>query len=250
MTTNKKILIVDDDSFNREGMSLYLTRHGFTILEAGDEKTAYASVGRYLPDAAIIDIVIPPAPGARTQMNRSAGIRLAKRIKHMNPSLGVVLFSAHEDRGSEVWDMVRDGVRGLVYKLKGCQPSAILRAIEDAMAGQVSIDPEVLTDRRSLAEELLSRLASDERIWIKRAMTHLDKLTPREHDIARRLAASHNVQGIANATGITPKTVENHISHVYSKLGLTGLASDDPRLRKAMILAKTYMIRELQEGSQ
>ena len=35
------ILIVDDDAFNREGIRLYLRRQGFSILEAGDEATAY-----------------------------------------------------------------------------------------------------------------------------------------------------------------------------------------------------------------
>lgn len=240
-----KILIIDDDIFNRDGLRLYLKHQGFEILEAGDAATAYQVATAQQPDVAIIDIVIPTAPRASLQMSRSTGIRLARQLKKAIPSLGIVFFSAHEDRGSEVWEMVQEGTRGLVYKLKGCRPGALLQAIHEAMAGHVLIDSEVLTNPRSLVDELLERLTADERPWVESAVACLDRLTPREQDIAHRLAASHTTQGIARSLGIAPKTVENHIGHIYSKLELSNLTGKDTSLRKVMILAKACMVNDL-----
>ena len=80
--------------------------------------------------------------------------------------LGVVLFSAYEDRGREVLEMVRQGVRGLAHKLKGCPPKALLEAINEVRLGRVLIDPEV-TNPHSLADEFRARLTAEERPWVE-----------------------------------------------------------------------------------
>ena len=54
-----------------------------------------------------------------------------------------------------------------------------------------------------------------------------------------------SVQRIAEALGIERKTVENHISNVYRKLGLDGVDQSATGLRKATLLAKAFMIYDL-----
>lgn len=239
------ILLVDDDAFNREGIRLYLKGQGYDVAEAGDAESAWGTTesGRF--DAAVVDISIPPDGRTPSHPSHSHGIGLARRIKAERPSLGIVLFSAYEDRGSDVLEMVREGMRGLAYKLKGSQPAALLAAIQEVMAGRVVIDPEVHANRRGLADELLKRLTPDERRWVELAAAHFDQLTPREKEIAHRLAASHNTEGIAAALSVAPKTTENYITHVYDKLGLNEMARDAPHLRKVVVLAKACMIHDL-----
>jgi two-component system nitrate/nitrite response regulator NarL len=159
--------------------------------------------------------------------------------------MGIVLFSAYEDRGAEVLDMVREGTRGVAYKLKGARPDALLQAIQDVIAGRVVIDPEVHANRPALADELLNRLSAEERTWVQYALKSFDDLTPREKEIAERLAAAHNTQAIADALIITPKTVENYIGRIYDKLGLSD-TTEAAGLRKAILLAKVCMIHDLQ----
>src|SRR5260221_13373014 len=137
MSTVKTILIADDDAFNREGLRLYLSGEGLDVLEAGDEETGQRIAGENALDAAVIDIAMPARPGVRVRPNDSGGIRLARQIKETSPAVGVVIFSAYEDRGSDVLEMLRTGTRGLAYKLKGCAPDVLLRTIEDGMAGHV-----------------------------------------------------------------------------------------------------------------
>ena len=242
-----RILLVDDDAFNREGVQLYLKREGMEIIEAGDEAAAWNAAQTHVLDAAVIDISIPEDGKSPSKASNSYGIRVAQRIKKAYPAVGVVLFSAYGDRGSEILDMIREGTRGLAYKLKGNQPGALLAAIHEVMAGRVVIDPEVHANRPGLAEELVKRLTPDEGHWVETAVTNFGLLTPREMEIAQRLAASHNTEGISQALSVSSKTTENYITHIYEKLGINNLTQEAPHLRKVVILAKACMIYDLRK---
>jgi DNA-binding NarL/FixJ family response regulator len=213
-TSGPAVLLVDDDAFNREGMRLYLEQEGYTILETGDAATAWRTLAVSegdvpAADAAVIDISLPAEPGLKAQPAYSAGIQLAGRIKEVYPAFGIVLFSAYEDRGAEVLNLIQAGRRGLAYKLKGCQPAALLAALRGVMAGQVIIDSDV-TNIHSLADRLVARLTPEERPYVETAVSLLSQLTPREREVAERLAAAHSNEGIAHTLAIEPKSVENN----------------------------------------
>jgi DNA-binding NarL/FixJ family response regulator len=244
-----KVLLVDDDAFNREGMQLYLNREGLEVVEAGDEASAWELAKTQAFDASVIDISIPPDSASPSLVGNSFGIHLAHQLKQAYPALGIVIFSAYGDRGGDIFDMVRAGTRGLAYKLKGCQPGALLVTIHDVISGRVIIDPEVQTNRSGLAEELLKQLTGDESYWVEIAAANFQQLTPREMEIAQRLAASHNTEGIAQALSVSAKTTENYITHVYEKLGLSNIAREAPHLRKVVILAKACMLNDLRNGA-
>lgn len=241
----QNILLVDDNVFNRDGIRLYLSRKGFDIQEAGDEATAWELAQDQRFTAAVIDISIPPDPETPVRSEHSYGIRLTRRLKENQPAMGVVLFSAYEDRGAEVLDMVREGVRGMAYKLKGTNPEALLQAIQDVIAGRVVIDPDVHANRPELADQLFERLMPEEKTWVHYALHNFDDLTPREKEIAYRVAAAHNTHNIAQALTLTPKTVENYTGRIYDKLGFSEIGIESPGLRKAVLLAKVCMIQEL-----
>ena len=239
------ILLVDDNVFNRDGIRLYLSRKGFNIQEAGDEATAWGLAKNQSFTVAVVDISIPPNPETPVQSEHSFGIHLARQLKESQPAMGVVLFSAYEDRGAEVLDMVREGVRGMAYKLKGSHPEALLQAIQDVIAGRVVIDPNVHANKPELADQLFDRLTSEEKAWVQFALQNYDDLTPREKEIAHRVAAAHNTQSIAQALTLTPKTVENYTGRIYDKLGFSEIGTESSGLRKAVLLAKVCMIQEL-----
>lgn len=243
--SNNTVLIVDDDAFNRNGINLYLTSHGYSVLEAGDEETAFALAGKHLPHAAIVDIVIPLTPYARASINKSVGIQLVRRFKELDPGMAIVVFSAHEDRGAEVWELVREGNRGIAYLYKGVRPERLLQALHDTVAGQVVLDGIAAAGRPRLAQEITDRLTPEERSWVETAVLLIPTLTEREWEIALRLAFSQNTTGIANSLGIAYKTVENHVTHIYEKLGLDNADRRAPTLRKSSLLAKACMIYDL-----
>lgn len=237
------VLLVEDDPFNRAAVKPYLQSKGFEVLEAGDEATAWGMVSKHHFEVAVIDIVIPADPHTKYQLEESRGAQLATRLKRHSPSVGVVLFSAYGDRGKYIFEMMQRGVRGVAYKLKGCAPSDLLDAIKAVQSGQVIIDPDV-TNMHSLAALFETHLHTDEAPWIKQAANQFDQLTPREKEVARRVAASHNNDSIATALSLEPKSVQNNINRIYRKLGMTNLDEDAPKLRKAVILAKACLLYE------
>ena len=246
MTAVTTVLLVDDDAFNREGVRLFLRHEHFEVLEAGDELSALALAAVATIDVAVIDISIPPDPATPSWVQHSCGIDLARRLKQANPALGVVLFSAYEDRGREVLEMVRQNVRGLAYKLKGCPPKALLAAINDVQLGRVTIDPEV-TAPFLLADEFMARLTAEERLWVEGILARFDQLSPRETEVTYRLAASYTTDGIAAALEVTPRTIEHHIGRVHEKLGLRELP---PQLNRLVLLTKACMIIDLWAGGR
>ena len=242
----KKVLLVDDNSFNRDGLRLYLEDHDFIVLEAGDLAGAYALAAAERPWAAVVDIVIPATAGGKIYINHSVGLDLARQLKALDAAMGLVVFSAHEDRGGLVWDQVRDGVRGIAYLLKGVRPERLLDAIHRTAEGAVILDGIAPTNRRQLGEEILDRLSAEERPWVIRAVILIANLSQQEYRIGLRIAASQTNQGIASSLGISSKTVEAHIGKIYRKLGLTDVDELAPALRKAALLAKAFMVYELQ----
>lgn len=247
--TRLRVLLVDDDAFNRQGIRQYLQLYNIDVQDAGDESTAWALFEAATFDAAILDISIPRSSTTQ-QPIPNLGIRLAQRIKQKRPDLGVVLFSAYADRAGEVQELVRRDMRGIAYKLKGCAPEELLSALRGVMAGRVILDADVHSNRRQLADELLARLTSPERLWVEGIVREFNQLTLREKEIVQRLAASHNTEGISKALSLSPRTTENYIGHIYDKLGLNEMGRQAPHLRKVVVLAKACLIVDLAEADR
>lgn len=241
----KQVLIVDDNPFNRDGLAFYLRRQNFLTVEAADEFSAQQVANETQPWGAVIDIVIPHQTGDEVSSSESVGLQLVRYLKKMDPLMAIVIFSAYEDRGSQVWDLVREGVRGVGYLLKGCPPERLLQALYDTAAGRVILDVNGAITKDDLIRDQRSRLTPEERPWVEQAIQLIPLLTPREREIASRLANSQNNQGIAEALGISNKTVENHISRIYDKLGMGEIEAEAPNLRKSLLLAKAFMIYDL-----
>jgi DNA-binding NarL/FixJ family response regulator len=245
MDKKLKVLIVDDDEMMRRGLYEYLTSKGIDVLEATNANDAIELAFEKRPDAAILDIVIPASKNVKRDFALSEGVRVAKIIKSKYPEIGIVLLSAYEDRGAEVWEMVQKGVRGLVYKLKGCVPSELEEAIYESIKNRVSIDAEVSTGLNSTASIILQALTIAEKKWVDRVYENLKELTPRELEIVKCFAASRTVKGVARDLILSPKTVQNYVDKIYSKVGLMDLNEDFEKIRKSTILTKAYLIYDL-----
>ncbi|MEZ4510370.1 MAG: response regulator transcription factor [Chloroflexota bacterium] len=239
-----KILLVDDDEFTRMGLCLYLQEQGYAVVEAGDAAAARVLVAAQKPSVAIIDIEIPETEISANARQNSVGVELAVWLKQHYPTLGIVLFSAYEDRGQELFKLVRQGVRGIGYQLKGSRPGKLLQAVQGVMKGHVVIDAEV-TQLRRTAIELLDRLSPAERFWVEQALSSLPQLSPREMEVAQQVALGHMVKGIAELLCLSPKTAENYVGRIYHKLGLSQMHLEPPHLRQVTILAQAFLVYDL-----
>jgi len=84
-----RIVIADDVALMRDGLARLLADHGFAIVgTAADAESLRRRVERTRPDAAVIDIRMPPT-------HTDEGLVAAQAIREHLPEVGVLLLSHH-----------------------------------------------------------------------------------------------------------------------------------------------------------
>lgn len=246
----KTLLLIEDDEFMRQSVPDYLTAEGFRVILAENAADALAAAGKHHPDVAIVDLVIPPGPASERSLRHAKhGLQVVRQLKEMTPAPGVVIFSAHEEHGKEILQLVSQGVRGIAYILKGQPASDLLQAVHSALAGEVHFAPEVRINTWSAAEAFLQLCTlPEERPWIKGGLAQFDTLTSRELEIANLLASSHTTPAVAKTLHIESKTAETHIRNIYTKLGLAEIDNQAPQLNARSIFVKIRSLYELQRN--
>jgi DNA-binding NarL/FixJ family response regulator len=211
-----RLLIVDDHKLFREGMRAILAGVDWidVVGEAGTGRQAIEACSELEPDVILMDIQMP-------EMN---GVEATRQITAQSPDLAVIIVTMLEEDAS-VFAAMRAGARG--YLLKGSGKSEVLRAIEAAANGEALFGPTV-------AARLMDFFHSLENQPSKGAAGQVfPELTDRELEILTYLAAGQNKAEIAEALFLSPKTVSNHLSHIYNKLQVADRAEAILRAREA-----------------
>ena len=214
-----RILMADDHAVFREGLRYVLgSEPDMEIVgEAATGKEVVQRAADLGPDVVLMDI----------QMPGINGIEATRRILRSDPKVGIVVLTMFEDDDS-VFSAMRAGARG--YVLKGADPSEILKVVRAVAEGDAYFGAEIarrLTDFFSVP-----RTASPAEPF--------PELTAREREVLDLIAQSHNNAKIAKLLYVSPKTVRNHISNIFTKLQIAdrtqailrareaGLGQDDP----------------------
>jgi DNA-binding NarL/FixJ family response regulator len=114
---------------------------------------------------------------------------------------------------------VHAGARG--YILKGAAPERIVRAIRSVASSEAVFGP-------GIAAQVLASLTDQS----ARTPDAITTLTPREHQVLTLTARGLRNHAIADRMRLTPKTVSNHLSAIYAKLGVADRAEAADRARK------------------
>ena len=213
-----KVIIADDHYLVREGTRQLLEASGEVEVMATVEDGIQLrdAVDRMRPDAALVDIRMPPT-------HQMEGIEASLDIRAKHPDLGVVVLSQHAN-SLYAFELFKNGTAGLAYLLKDRvgDLDELLRAVREVVAGGSVIDPLVV-------EGLLNRQRqSSDRL--------LDSLTDREREVLGVMAEGRSNAAIGEALFISNSAVEKHINSILAKLGLSPEESDTHR-RVAAVLA-------------
>ena len=153
------------------------------------------------PDVILMDLRMPGVNG----------IEATRRIHRASPHIGVLVVTVFEDDTS-VFPAIRAGARG--YLLKNTEQDELLRAIRTVANGGAIFSP-------GIAQRVLSYLNTPAPSAPTQAF---DELTNRERDILELIARGNTNAEIAEALGLSPKTVSNNISNVLMKVQATDRA--------------------------
>jgi DNA-binding NarL/FixJ family response regulator len=178
--------------------------------EAATGKEVVERAAELRPAVILMDIQMP-------DLN---GIQATRRILEVDPEVGVVVLTMFEDDDS-VFSAMRAGARG--YVLKGAPPNEILKVLRAVADGEAHFGPEIA--RRLMDFFSAPRPASPAEA--------LPELTAREIEILDLIAQGHTNAKIAARLYLSPKTVGNHISHIFTKLQVADRAHAIIRAREA-----------------
>jgi DNA-binding NarL/FixJ family response regulator len=206
-----RIVIADDHTIFRDGMRALLDSiHGLEVVgEATTGEEAVARAEELDPDIVLMDI----------QMPGLNGIEATRRIGQSRPNVSIVVLTMFEDDDS-VFAAMQAGARG--YVLKGADQGEMVRAIRAVANGEALFGP-------SIANRLLTMF----RAKPSAPAEPFPDLTSREREILNLIAAGHGNVEIANRLFLSPKTVRNHVSSIFSKLQVADRSQAIVRAREA-----------------
>jgi NarL family two-component system response regulator LiaR len=194
-----RILLADDHVLVRQGTRELLEQEEdlVVVAEAGDGEEAVRLAASYRPDVAIMDISMP----------KLDGIEATQQIKAQHPTIAVLVLTAYDD-DQYVFALLEAGAAG--YLLKDVQASELVKAVRAVYAGESILHP-------TIARKVINRFAqpADER-----EEDVLDQLTGREMEVLRLAAKGMTNMEIAQALVISVRTVQVHLSNVFSKMGV------------------------------
>ncbi|MGW9349761.1 response regulator transcription factor [Nocardiopsis flavescens] len=207
-----RLVIADDSVLLREGLVRLLEEEGHEVAAAvGDAAALVEEVGRHAPDAAVVDVRMPPT-------HTDEGLRAALEIRAAHPRVAVLVLSQYVERRYAT-ELLTGSPGGVGYLLKDrvSQVGDFLEALERVAAGGAAFDPEVV-------RRLLAHAGADP----------LGRLTPREREVLEQMAQGWNNPSIAGRLHVSLSAVEKHVNAIFDKLDLDHATGHSRRVRAVL----------------
>jgi DNA-binding NarL/FixJ family response regulator len=194
-----RVVVAEDTMLTREGIVRLLEEAGIEVVgQAEDADTLMRHVRLERPDAAIVDIRMPPT-------HTDEGLRAAQSIRTEHADVGVLLLS-HYVEPSYALRLIEDHPERVGYLLKErvFDVALLVDALRRITDGESVIDPTIV-----------SRL-----VGRRRRQDPLGELTEREREVLGLVAEGLSNRAIAARLFITERTVEQHVKQILLKLRL------------------------------
>lgn len=197
-----RIFIVDDHPLVREllGNLLRLQPDFLVIGAAGDPASALKAMLSQPPDLAIVDLTL----------ERGSGLDLIKDLRNQLPAVRIVVLSMHEEL-TDVERAFRAGASAYVMKREST--GQIVEAIRQVLAGKIFANPSMLAQLTTRLMQRGGNVSQDP----------AEVLSDRELEVFRRLGEGRSTRDIADAMGISLKTVQSYCARIKEKVGAPDL---------------------------
>ncbi|NVK29549.1 MAG: response regulator transcription factor [Gammaproteobacteria bacterium] len=191
-----KVLIIDDHTLFRDGLSSLLTSYQLSVVGAcPNTERGIASATELQPDIILLDLRMPERDG----------LSAITDIKAAAPNAAVVMLTTSADH-RDLNEALSLGAAG--YLLKDTEPAALVKHLQEILAGQQVVSPQLLEQ------------VSEDQDGAQIADGGFDALTPREREIVDCLAEGQSNKVIARNLGIADGTVKLHVKSILRKLGV------------------------------
>jgi DNA-binding NarL/FixJ family response regulator len=202
-----RVVVADDVMLTREGIVHLLDEAGIDVVaQAEDADRLLREVRLKRPDAAIVDIRMPPT-------HTDEGLVATQRIRTEHPEVGVLLLSQYVEPSYAMRLLDEHPERvGYLLKQRVFHGAILVDALRRIGDGETVVDPTIVS-------QLVSK---------QRRQDPLDELTTREREVLGLVAEGLSNRAIAHRLFVTERTVEAHVKQVFLKFGL-GVNPDSHR---------------------
>lgn len=189
-----RIVIAEDSAILREGLAQLIAERGHDVVAAvGNADDMLGAVREFAPDVVVVDIRMPPT-------FTDEGLVAAVSLRRSHPEVGVLVFSQWVETRYAT-ELLAGSAEGVGYLLK--DRVADIAEFDAALQRGTALDPEVV-------RQLMG----------SRGTSALDRLSPREREVLALMAEGHSNLSLARQLSITERSVEKHVSAIFTKLDL------------------------------
>jgi DNA-binding NarL/FixJ family response regulator len=204
-----RVVVVEDHTLVRQSLVKTINaEEGFEVAgEAGRGDEGLALIAKLSPDVVLLDITMPGGNG----------LEVAAQMRTAAPNTRFLFLTMHDDDAS-ISKAIALGADG--YVLKTASTDELLTALRAISEGGSYLSPAVARRVIDLAG----------------GKSATANLTDRELEILRLLAQGARPGQVAEKLFVSIKTVKNHLTSVYAKLGVqTGAQAVAEAYRKGLV---------------
>lgn len=192
-----RVLLADDHAVVRAGIRQFLEHAGDIqiVAEADDGEMAKKMIEAQYPDVAVLDI----------QMPKASGIEVTRWVRSNLQGIGILILTAYND-DPYILAVLQAGANG--YVLKTASPEEIIHAVRDVYAGKSALDA-------AITQKLMAHMFHESH------EPSVEPLTEREMEVLVMTARGFTNKAIGAQLGISDRTVQGHLAHIFDKLHAT-----------------------------
>lgn len=192
-TDRPSIFLVEDEELNRLGARAVLEPEFEIVGEADNVTDAVEMIREREPDLVLLDV----------RIREGHGVQVLEEVRRTHPDVKFLALTVRTEK-DDVLRLVRAGVDG--YETKFDAMSDLPNRVRQTLAGGRPISRRVAAHLQDLDQAIPEA-------------SGIEKLTPRERDVLMYIARGYTYAETARRLGISVKTIESHISHIFAKLG-------------------------------
>ena len=196
-----RVVVADDQELVRAGIVAMLgTQPDLSVVaEAGDGRAAVEAARAHRPDVVLMDVRMP----------RLDGIEATRQICGTAGLVSRIIILTTFDLDEYVYAALRAGASG--FLLKDAPREQLYHAVRTVAAGDALLAPSVT--RRLIEQHVHGTVPPPDLSDV------VSRLTQRERDVLRLLAAGLSNTEVAQRMHLGEATVRTHVGHIFAKTG-------------------------------